>query len=247
VSLSKDDIICPVCHRHFRFLRPEHAHQHGYADFAVFRDLFGLHSVRPPSLQNALNHNLQPCKPGRIFTAEHRVNLSKSKLGRPSKKSPEARVRMSEAAARRCLTHKSSIFAGIKGEWVLSEKADAEVFVRSSYEKRLLRVLDAHPDVVSVEVEPFAIPYFYGGRQRHYIPDFLVTFEGDIREVWEVKPHKFIADPLNQAKIAALNAYICEHHMNGCIVPLEVIEKLEREMAVRYATAQATLSAAGIT
>ncbi len=234
----EDDIICPICYRHFRFLRPEHARQHGYDNFAVFRELFGLRYVRSPSLQSVLNRNLRPCKPGRIFTAEHRANLSKSKLGRSNKKSPEARERMSESAARRCLTYKSSIFAGIRGEWVFSEKADAEVFVRSSYEKRLLRVLDAHPDVIAVEVEPFAIPYSYESRQRHYIPDFLVVFEGNIREVWEVKPQKFIADPMNQAKIAALNAYGCEHHMNGCIVTLEAIQKLEREMMVRYATAQ---------
>jgi len=120
------------------------------------------------------------------------------------------------------------LFAGTQGEWVWSEKADCEVYIRSSYERRLLWVLDRHPEVIALEVEPFSIPYEFEGVTLRYIPDFLVTFEGGIQEVWEVKDQKFLNDPKNQAKFQALNEYVAQHHMNAAIVTLEMIKRMER-------------------
>jgi hypothetical protein len=116
----------------------------------------------------------------------------------------------------------------------MSEKA-GRVYARSSYEKRVLRALDAHPEVISVEVEPLSIPYEYGGTLRQYIPDLLVTLTGGIRELWEIKPERFLAEPQNAAKFAALNDYVSARGMNACILTLATIEKLERALAVQEA------------
>jgi len=91
-----------------------------------------------------------------------------------------------------------------------------------------LRTLEAHPEVLELEVEPFSIPYEYEGVSLNYIPDFLVVLEGGIREVWEVKDRKFLKDPQNQAKFDALNEYVLRHGMNAAIVTLQDIERMER-------------------
>lgn len=142
---------------------------------------------------------------------------------------------MSLAASARCRQQpRANPFAGNAGEWVLAKKA-GRVYVRSSYEKRVLQALDVHPEVVDVKVEPLAILYEYDGVLRHYVPDFLVTLTGNIRELWEVKPERFLTEPQNIAKFAALNEYVSMHGMNACILTLATIEKMERALAVQEA------------
>ena len=81
-----------------------------------------------------------------------------------------------------------------------------------------------------MDVEPFSIPYEYEGISLNYIPDFLVTLEGGIRELWEVKDRKFLKDPQNQAKFDALNEYVLHHDMNAAIVTLQDIGRMERRV-----------------
>jgi len=142
---------------------------------------------------------------------------------------------MSAAATARCLANKGPLFAGIQGEWVLSFKADQQVYVRSSWERRVLAVLDHYDEIEEVEVEPFAIPYTFEGVEKQYIPDLLITFEGGVRELWEIKPLRFCDTPQNQAKFKALRSYAMTKGMNSRIVTLEAIERMERKTALMLA------------
>ena len=140
---------------------------------------------------------------------------------------------MSLAASRRCRQQpRANPFAGTKGKWVFSLKADGEVYVRSSYEERLLRALEVHPDVLEVEVEPLRVPYFFEGVERYYIPDFLVTLEGGLQELWEVKPVRFADTPKNRAKHEALCAFAFARGMNAALLTLARIQRIERRAAL---------------
>jgi len=48
--------------------------------------------------------------------------------------------------------------------------------------------LDALPEIVAYDVEPFRIQYLHKGEEHEYIPDIIVTYSDGKREVWEVKP-----------------------------------------------------------
>lgn len=239
----KDDLICPICGVAVQVLRAEHLRGHGFENVTTFKANFGFEILKSSSLRERARNTFKPYSaPGRSLTPGHCAAISQGKVGKPNgtlgkTRSAEFRAKMSVIAATRCLTRKGPIFAGIRGEWVASEKADGEVYTRSSWERRLLRVFDALPEVVEVESEPFFIPYFYEGRERHYIPDFLVTLTDGIRELWEVKPKEFIGDPKNQAKFTALRAYAHEHGLNTYIVTLADIQRMERRAALQTALA----------
>jgi len=97
----------------------------------------------------------------------------------------------------------------------------------------VLRVLERHPLVVTLKVEPFVIPYDLDGQRRRYVPDFFVIMEGGIHEVWEVKPKRFLKHPKNIAKIEALNAFVDSRGWNARIVSLADIEGMERSCGLR--------------
>jgi len=221
-------ISCPACGLPFQVLRTEHARTHGFKNLASFKEHFGLDSCAAPAQRKRVSRFFSGRKSGRKDNGQ-----------RGLKRSPESRARMSAAAVARCLRNPGPLFAGTRGEWIWSEKADSRVYVRSSYERRLLVALDRHPDVVDIKVEPFSIPYEYEGVLLRYIPDFLITFRGGIQELWEVKPERFLSDPQNQAKFKALNEHVSAHrYMNGAVVTLANIERLERWVALHSCMGQ---------
>ena len=234
---SKPTIECPVCKRHFRCLTTQHIRTHGFPDAASFKELFGLEYLRAPDIRQRQSKMLQERNPTADgHSAESIEKMSRNRRGKgkgvAGKYERTAAIRDKISAS--VTAHHLSNKGFQRGEWVPCRKAGKDVFVRSSWEARIIRTLDAHPDVVAVEVEPLVIPYQFEG-ERRYMPDLLVTFEGDIRELWEVKPTEFIGHPKNQAKFKALNEYVSRHGMNACIVTLNGIESLEREAAVRTA------------
>lgn len=115
------------------------------------------------------------------------------------------------------------------GVRVFPDKAGAPYWVRSTWEERVVAVLDAHPGVEWFDYESFSIPYTYEGRTLLYTPDFLVEMEGGIKEVWEVKPAVLVRKPKNVAKLAALSAYCVEHGYNARLVTLADIEEMESQ------------------
>jgi hypothetical protein len=109
---------------------------------------------------------------------------------------------------------------------------NAQPFARSSWELRVMMLLDQHPNVVNWASESISIPYKspLDGRMHRYIPDFLIVYKdktGKQRaEIIEVKPAKeAIAENakskrdktailLNTAKWGAAMMYCKKHGLN---------------------------------
>lgn len=87
-----------------------------------------------------------------------------------------------------------------------SKKAGC-VFYRSSYELKYFKMLDADCEVVSYEVEPFAIEYTLYGLVHSYVPDVLVYYANGTVRLVEIKPSRLVSTDKNQAKIAAAQAH----------------------------------------
>lgn len=219
---SLDFVICPVCHLKFKVLRTSHAKKHGFNDLRSFKEHFGLKSCVAESERDRVAAFMRQPRPDRKGKPSPQIGYTRN---------AESRARMSKAAVARCLRNPGPLFSRIRGEWIWSEKAESLVYARSSYEKRLLKALDLRPDVKRVEVEPFAIPYEYEGVTLNYIPDLIVTYIWGERELWEVKPVKFIDDPKNQAKALALYDYANAHSMNMTIITLENIKAMEEHFS----------------
>lgn len=91
---------------------------------------------------------------------------------------------------------------GTRG-WHESPKA-GKVYYRSSYEKLAFLILDQLSVVESYEVEPLLIEYKHPcGAVRGYYPDILVKYGGGRRELIEIKPERFLSDPVNKRKARA--------------------------------------------
>jgi len=73
---------------------------------------------------------------------------------------------------------------------------NTQPFARSSWELRVMSLLDQHPNVINWASESIAIPYKspLDNRMHQYIPDFLIVYKdknGKQRaELIEVKPSK---------------------------------------------------------
>jgi hypothetical protein len=83
----------------------------------------------------------------------------------------------------------------------------AAMHYRSSYEKKIYECLEQLPRVVSYQVEPFYVGYFFGSKNRKYYPDIQVNFADNSTEIWEVKPSKQTSSKQNRAKWEACEAY----------------------------------------
>lgn len=246
VQLAPDAIVCPVCGVAFNCITTQHCRKHGYTDALAFKADFSLPFLKAPSIrakQAAFMAENSPTK-GNQRTEEERDRMGAARRGKGKgvagkyERTPEIRSRISlgvtEYSARQPQGYANKHF---KNGWVLSEKADQEVWVRSSWERRVLWVLDQYAEVEEVKVEPFAIPYLLDGVQRHYTPDLLVTFEGDVQEVWEIKPLCHTATPKNLAKFEAMRAYTDSLGMGFRIVTLAAIEGMERKTRMSQALA----------
>lgn len=73
---------------------------------------------------------------------------------------------------------------------------------RSRWELQYMQLLDADPDVIQWRSEPTVIPYELDGKQRRYVPDFIVQ-RADGIELVEVKPMSLRETAMNVAKRAA--------------------------------------------
>jgi len=80
---------------------------------------------------------------------------------------------------------------------------------RSGLERRSYLALDAIPEVVNIETEPFMIEYDYHGYRLNYVPDIIIKMHNGNIWLFEVKPQSQVNEPKNQAKFAAANIF-CE-------------------------------------
>jgi len=72
-----------------------------------------------------------------------------------------------------------------------------QIFYRSLWELKLLKILDENPDIIQYASEEFCISYFnpFDQKYHRYFPDFWIkNKKGDIM-ILEVKPHKQTIPP----------------------------------------------------
>lgn len=112
--------------------------------------------------------------------------------------------RIAHGATRRQLGRES---VGKKGVFHTA-KGGAWVHTDSTYEFARLEQLEADPDVVLVSRCELRVPYVFDGRARTYTPDFYVETTGGKIFVEEIKPLRWVSDPLVVAKACAA-AEVC--------------------------------------
>jgi hypothetical protein len=85
------------------------------------------------------------------------------------------------------MTEKNTTWRAKRG-WYLSTKTNVKEFYHSSYELRRMQELDADDNVVLwTKRHTISITYQYAGRERRYVPDFLIETIDGILFVEEVK------------------------------------------------------------
>jgi hypothetical protein len=92
---------------------------------------------------------------------------------------------------------------------------------QSSWELQLFQILDESSIVSSWDSEVVAIPYYYRGKWRRYLPDILINK----RLLIEIKPTHQIKYPMNQAKFKAAVEYCKKKGWKFLILNKNLIEK----------------------
>ncbi len=88
-----------------------------------------------------------------------------------------------------------------------SEKNEKTLYYRSSYELQAYKILEQLSKVKSYEIEPLRIPYKFKDINRYTIPDLLITYIDDTKELIEVKPEFKLEFEQEKAKLEAMENY----------------------------------------
>lgn len=94
-----------------------------------------------------------------------------------------------------------------EGYLISTKNGGKEMHYRSGMECDVYEYLEAIPEVISYDVEPFKVQYTFGGEVRNYNPDLSILFDDGHVEIWEIKPSNQTHLPINSAKWTA-----CELH-----------------------------------
>lgn len=138
------------------------------------------------------------CDPSCSSSGEHN-----GMFGRTVDVDPERGQKVSEAHALRAIRgERTESLASHKSGYHMSPKM-GDVWYRSSYEQRLYQMLDNDQSVISYAAEPLFIRYQFEGTTKRYVPDVLVEYVDERRELVEVKPAAFLNDPIVMAKAEA--------------------------------------------
>ena len=214
-----------------RSITTQHIRTHGYDSAKAFKEAFGLESLKCGAMRAKQSAFLKGNNPteGRGHSEESRAKMRENRKGKgvgvagKYERTPEIRAKIRDGVLRAWEKGKRG-----RGRYCYSTKLKRKVWVRSSWEERVVKVLDKHPLVESFTVEPFRIPYEFEGQTRHYIPDFLVNLSGGVAEVWEVKPKRLLTTPRNAAKVEALNTFATERGLNSRLVTRADIGGMEK-------------------
>lgn len=134
--------------------------------------------------------------------------IQPEKYGMPKghKMSKKTREKMSLSQADRIIDGK--IYKYYRNGFFYSEKNKKNVIYRSSYEKFYFNILESDKSVLSYEVEPFRIPYFYNNMNKNYIPDILIHYKNDTLALVEIKSIRRLNEfEAEQIKIIAGKEY----------------------------------------
>jgi hypothetical protein len=117
-----------------------------------------------------------------------------------------------------------------EGYLISNKNGGKEMHYRSGMECTVYECLEALPDVIGYEVEPFKVQYSFMGEIHEYNPDLKVLFADGRVEIWEIKPANQTHLPKNSAKWSACNQY-CEARGYGFMVLTEVgMDKLKKSI-----------------
>lgn len=108
-----------------------------------------------------------------------------------------------------------------EGYLVSTKNGGKEMHYRSGYECDVYECLEALPEVLSYDVEPFKVQYSFEGESHEYNPDLCVLFVDGHTEVWEIKPANQTHLPRNNAKWTACQQY-CQQRGYTFMVLTEV-------------------------
>jgi hypothetical protein len=154
---------------------------------------------------------------GRVYDDEHRKNISegrKKMLDAQGGLLKSTREKLSTAAAKQHAdgfdpkTHHAS------GTHI-SSKCDKVIKFKSSYEKKALLKLDADENVLKYEYESVVINYYNPEKDINssYLVDLKVYYKDGTVKLIEIKPNKFLTDPIVMAKIKAATTYAELHSL----------------------------------
>uniref|UniRef100_A0A6M3IIF1 Nuclease associated modular domain-containing protein n=3 Tax=viral metagenome TaxID=1070528 RepID=A0A6M3IIF1_9ZZZZ len=139
---------------------------------------------------------------GRKITEKHKRQISKALKGRPFTK--EHKMRIAKSFIGRPIGRPIGL---VRGKF-WSEKNHTWIHFRSSYENHVFSFLEKMQMVVKYEVEPFIIPYRYKyDNVKNYIPDVLITYKDNSKELVEIKPTNFVDEEINDLKFKAAERY----------------------------------------
>ena len=108
-----------------------------------------------------------------------------------------------------------------EGYMISNKNGGKEMHYRSGMECEVYECLEAMPEVIGYEVEPFKVQYTFEGNIHEYNPDLKVAFDDGRIEIWEIKPADQTNLPRNSAKWTACNQY-CQARGLGFMVLTEV-------------------------
>lgn len=108
-----------------------------------------------------------------------------------------------------------------EGYLTSTKNGGKEMHYRSGWECDVYEFLEAMPEVISYDVEPFAVQYSYLGEAHEYNPDLRVNFDDGHVEIWEIKPSNQTHLEKNTAKWSACQ-HFCDARGYGFMVLTEV-------------------------
>lgn len=102
-----------------------------------------------------------------------------------------------------------------------------KVYFRSSYEAIYCFHLDQCPDVEWFSFESFRIPYEFEGKERYYIPDFLIKWhDSDVLSIKELKAEFLKNDERVEAKTRCADLFAADNNMDFEMLCCEDINHL---------------------
>jgi len=114
-----------------------------------------------------------------------------------------------------------------KAGWFESNKTDAKLFYRSSWERMVCEHLENNAKVTTFQTEPFAIPYTDAeGLTRHTKVDFYVEHV-DGNAIIEVKPSVFVDKGNTPYKIKTCQEYARHNHLRFFLITEKELKHLE--------------------
>lgn len=117
-----------------------------------------------------------------------------------------------------------------EGYLISNKNGGKEMHYRSGMECDVYECLEAIPDIIAYDVEPFKVQYTFEGNVHEYNPDLRVLFADGHTEIWEIKPANQTHLPKNTAKWAACNQYCQARGYNFMVLTEVGMGKLKQQI-----------------